>query len=213
MFVFVFPSASVPTLPTSIFLYLSFFFFPFSSFGFPFCFLSAPVSITRTPVLVTLTWHPANPPTPALVPLRFPKRHTRIFFKKWDSQGKNSVAWWSTLVVKPAGSNKTSPLSFFACCAKALRPVVSSTLSGAVDLPLFSFHYIYIYIYIYLNKLRWDRNVIKDIKAHIDDLGFISSELVFTPFIFKDVHGEIKARNKRINKDRYNQICVRSCVE
>ena len=72
-------------------------------------------------------------------------------YTRWDSF---KCAWWSTLVVKPAGSNKTSPLSFFACCAKARRPVVSSTLSGAVDLALFHFILYILYIYIYNAHVR-----------------------------------------------------------
>ena len=62
---------------------------------------------------------------------------------------QNSAEW----INRDEQNNKTFPLPFFACCAKALRPVVSSTLSGAVDLTQFHF-VMYIYIYIYIERER-----------------------------------------------------------
>ena len=147
MFVFVFPSASVPTFPH----------LHSSPFVLPFCFhhpdLRArhpdvePHQPDAHPHLYLFVFIP-NRRTPALAPLRF-SQNTHAPIKAWDSQGKDSVAWWSTLVVKPAGSNTTSPLSFLHAVCIYIYILFSTEL---ILKPWFT-----AVIYSYFDNFTWKR--------------------------------------------------------
>ena len=117
MFVLVFPSAFVPTLPTSVFLFS--FFSSFAFFFLPLCsrFVSFQHLFPSPGPPFSSPWRgtPPNPPRPAFVPLRFPKRHTRPYKKintknYWNRKG--DFAWscsrWQTQPEKIYRSQRTN---------------------------------------------------------------------------------------------------------
>ena len=147
MFVFVFPSASVPTLPTSIFLYFSLFSFLFLPLGSRLVSFQHLFPSSGPPF--SSPWRGTSPtrPHPHLYPFVFPKDTHAFFLKKMRQPRKKFSCLMIDSGRETGWQQQNVSVVLFACCAKALRPVVWSTLSGAVDLTLFPFHFI-IYIFI-----------------------------------------------------------------